>query len=162
MDFLTEKNIKKYRRRALFVAKKYKFPYQIALEFSQDYLLMLHEKKWRQTAEQAAIDFIRKRLGRSRNSGSNCGQVLSAEARTNSSFTQRSSSYRRATESYSRAFGINIHIEDYFKRVKPMKRAVYLLSTLYGFTQKEIAFIFCITEGRVCQILKEINDFKST
>lgn len=52
---------------------------------------------------------------------------------------------------------VNLEIEALFKNLKLDKRIIYILRNHWGMSESEIAFVFGLTESRICQILKEVT-----
>jgi len=156
-DKLTDAALNKLTERALTTGiNNYGLSKQDAEEFSQEYALMLFEKGWRQTPDQACIDYVRKRFGRtgtvSNINGKGREQSLSHLATTyGESFIERIIGFEPDPSERRES------VERFTDLFEGRDRVIFLLRYKWGFMNNEIGHCFGITESRICQRLTEME-----
>lgn len=149
---LDDKMLDKYKRKCLLTAKRnFSLSKEDAEDFAQEYLLMLTTKKWRQTPDQACIDFIRKCFGRTGEYGAPTRKIIpislfdiDAEQRIN--FSTRNS--RIGSNNSRECCGL----DDIIKDTTGNARIVLVLLYVWGFTYVEIGRVLGVSESRIAQL----------
>ncbi len=159
---LTEKQIKKFRQRAIAAAKAKGYDW-CAEDFAQDFCMQLIEKGWRQTVDQALIDFQRKMFGRTRqcsDSDRKSRQHLQVpgNATKNSEIDRRVIDQPDGRIGSATRSGYLAEVSDFLKGFESEDRAIFVLNALWELNLEEIGYCFGITESRVSQRLTSLQE----
>lgn len=148
---LTDSVLNKLRKRAAYVAKKSGLNEEDIQEFVQDYSLMLVEKGWRQTPDQAFVDYTRKRFGRTRERGDIARKVIPITF-TDLDAARGEDASERLVDDDSKYGGRLVAIETIINGAKGNDRIVMLLSAKWGFSHADIGEVLGVSESRISQM----------
>lgn len=143
---MTDSEIIKYQKRAVYVAKKYGYP-QLADDFAQEIIIEFLQNPDRgATVDQLFVDYLRKQYGRTGTPG--------GDAKSYAIHTMGDLDSARHV-AHDPGEQLKTRRTDYFIRGKDYE--FYSLYFINEFTKKEIGKIKRITESGVSQRLKPIK-----
>lgn len=154
---LSSASLQKFRERACQSAMRKGFNEQDAEEFAQEYLLMLQTKGWRQTVNQALVDFTRQRLGRPRvpgDAGDAGGKIVPIpmsdfdDAGGENALSRVATVDPRVGERVPR-------FEELVRGASERGRLIFFLLFKWGFTNADIGEILDVSESRVSQLYSQ-------
>ena len=134
------------RKRLLLVYQKYNIPGEYE-DFYQSYCIHILEGKGQsQTLDQYAIDFLRSKLGR--NVDAKKALVGAVEF----------DDFMKSDLDYGEN---QVMCEQIVDRFKGSRRIILILRWKYGFSEKEIAYLFNVSDSRISQTFNELKkEFK--
>ena len=165
MRRLDDESIKKFRNRAIKTATAKGYAWA-AEDFAQDFCLQMFEKGWRQTVDQAFIDFQRKMFGRTGECSDSTRQSR-RNLQVPGNASKDPETYIRlvdqpegcaegsAGRSWVEALESCEYREGFESLNLKQQLVVFLLSD--GWTQKKVGKLIGVTESRICQIVLEIT-----
>lgn len=153
---ITEQKLKKFRKRCLIAAeKKFKLNKEDAEEFAQEYLTMLIDKGWSQTIDQGLIDFVRRRIGRTRELGDS-GRKMQPITFTDFNALRGEGAIERLIESSSESGGESLRIEECLRNASNDKMRLILgLIYKWGLRHADIGEILGVSESRISQLYRK-------
>lgn len=119
-------------------------------DIAQDVLLQMLEKPGR-PVRYATIDAIRERTGRKGDISYEARQVL------NLSVSNGTEHIEWEPESLSGRLEARLEVESLLGSVNGANRAIWLLTYQWGLSEKEIGYLFGVSESRICQRLRRIQ-----
>lgn len=141
-----------FKKRCIAVGKiKRGLSEQDAEDFAQEYLLMLTIKGWRQTVDQASIDFVRKRFGRTGAFGSISRKVIPITF-TDLDVKCGQNASERIIGTDTKHGGDSQSFEESIRGAVRQDRIIFYLIYKWGFTNADIGEILGVSESRISQL----------